>query len=399
MDLSDFHIPYAIPTVLLAIALSFKSSALVRAWRDPDVRATTVLLGLATAVFISVTPANIHRLNVVTGVPNIAAPWTYSLLTAFCATCLTMIMRWREEPSRRRQQRMRRVYIIYVGIVVGLWVTFLLAEVPKERIYDLDTYYANTPWMREHVVLYLIAHVISALVAAYMIGKWFSAVESHWLRVGLVCLQAGYASGLVFDVAKMTAISARWSGHNLDFLSTKVAPPFALLDAILVAIGFIIPQVGPALQQWMRDSRNYRRLQPLMRVLQGIEPSSAQVRIGRLAPLGIRLLQRQQRIHDALLQLVPYFDYALYTQTYEMYREQQGETDARGAAGAVSIRAALKARERGSTHTTSGEPPAQILSVITDHLDAISAAVRRFPLATSDSRRKLPLIKSGGGVP
>lgn len=96
----QFHIPYAIPTALLASALAFKLPTFARAWRDPEVRATTLLLTWATAVLVVITPVNIRRLNTLTGVPNIAAPWAYSFLTAFCATGLTMIMRWREAPPR-----------------------------------------------------------------------------------------------------------------------------------------------------------------------------------------------------------------------------------------------------------------------------------------------------------
>ncbi|WP_308316052.1 hypothetical protein [Streptomyces sp. Babs14] len=111
----QFPLSYAVPTALLLIALVLKFPTLVRAWRDPDVRATTLLLSFATVVLVVITPVNIARLNELTGVPNIASPWAYSFLTAFCATGLTMIMRWREEPSPRRRRRMRRVYWIYAG--------------------------------------------------------------------------------------------------------------------------------------------------------------------------------------------------------------------------------------------------------------------------------------------
>ncbi|MER8119012.1 MAB_1171c family putative transporter [Streptomyces sp. NPDC094031] len=383
MNLSDFHIPYVLPTALLALALVARFQMLVRAWRDPDVRATALLLGLATTVFVSVTPINIHRINAMTGVTNIAAPWSYSLLTAFGASCLTMIMRWRETPSEQRRRRIRRVYVIYSAIIAGLWTTFLLADVPVERIYDLDTYYATTPWMREHVLLYLVAHMVSALVAAYMIGRWFSAVTSKSLKAGLICLQVGYASGLVYDATKMIAIGARWSGANWDVLSTKVAPPFALLDAVLVAVGFIIPQAGPALSRWYSDARDYRRLHSLVRTLQAIEPSAARARVGRWAPLDLRLVQRQQRIHDAFLRLAPYYDDGLYQQVYDTARTARGETRARGLAGASAIRAAITSYQQGKP-VDHGSQSAQIR---TDDLDAISAELRH-PVRISSLRNR-----------
>ncbi|WP_217251560.1 MAB_1171c family putative transporter [Streptomyces sp. AC602_WCS936] len=344
MSFSSLHIPYALPAVLLLLALSLKTPTFVRAWKDPDVRATSLLLLLASAVFLSVAPASIHKINTVTGVPNIAAPWVYSLLTAFCGSCLTMVITWRDEPSPRRRARIRRIWLIYTGIIVALWATYLLADVPAERIYDLDTYYATEPWMREHILLYLAAHMVSALVAAYMIWKWISKVTDAWLKAGLVFLQAGYAFGLVFDVAKLAAVGARWAGVNWDWLSTRLAPPFAILDASLVGIGFILPQGGPFLQKWIRDQRTYRRLRPLARAIRKVAPSAARARVGRFAPLDLRLLQRQQRIHDGLLRLAPHVDAELLRCAFDEARAA-GHRDerARGIAGAIAVRAALEA--------------------------------------------------------
>ena len=77
--------------------------------------------------------------------PNIASPWAYSFLTAFCATGLTMIIRWREEPSERRARRMRRIYGAYAGVVVALWVTFLLAHAPVHQGSRLPPFFPLTP--------------------------------------------------------------------------------------------------------------------------------------------------------------------------------------------------------------------------------------------------------------
>ena len=389
-----FRISYSIPTALLVIAVLLKLPTLVRAWRDPNVKATTLLLSFATAVNISVTPVNIKRLNHLTGVPNIASPWIYSFLTAFCATALTMIMRWREEPSARRQRRMRRIYWTYAGIVVLLWVTFLLAHVPEPRIYDLDTYYASTPWMSEHILLYLGAHMVTSLVAAYMLVKWFPEVENRWLKSGVVFLQLGFASGLVFDGAKLTAISARWSGHNWDSLSTKVAPPFALLAGILVAMGFIVPQAGPLQQKWIRDRREYRRLRSLWRALRDVTPSTARARLGLWVPLDLRLVQRQQRIHDALRVLAPYFDQDLYQRARCATPVGYTEEKASAVARAVTVRAAIDAHRGGQPRQES--LTARQLEFGTDiheHIDTI-AQVLHHPRLVDTIRQRVTSTES-----
>ncbi|RSN40449.1 hypothetical protein DMH12_35660 [Streptomyces sp. WAC 04229] len=107
-----------------------------------------------------------------------------------------MTISWREQPSPRRRRILRTIWAIYAGIVAALWIVFSLAEVPDERIYDIDTYYANTPWMREHVLLHLLAHTVSGVVAAGMIWPWVGKVSARWLRAGLVCLQAGHTRTL-----------------------------------------------------------------------------------------------------------------------------------------------------------------------------------------------------------
>ncbi|MFE5396249.1 MAB_1171c family putative transporter [Streptomyces sp. NPDC056568] len=383
---APFHIPYAVPTALLLLALVLKFPTLVRAWRDPDVRATTLLLSFATVVLVVITPANIDRLNELTGVPNIASPWAYSFLTAFCATGLTMIMRWREEPSPRRRRRMRNVYRIYAGVVVGLWTTFLLADVPEPRIYDLDTYYAGTPWMREHILLYLLAHMVSSLVATYMLWKWWPRIENRWLKSGVVCLQVGFASGVVFDAAKALALGARWSGQDWDGLSTRVAPPFALLEAILVAVGFIVPQVGPSLRNRLHERREYRQLRPLWSAVRDVVPSPVPPRSGHRMPLGLRLVQRQQRIHDALRILAPYLDRDLHRRARNAVPAGLDEDGARGLAGAVTVRAALQAHrdERPARVTFEKQ---QLGADVSDHIDEISQSLRQPRLIDGILRR------------
>ncbi len=387
-----FHIPYALPTTLLLLALALKFPTFLRAWRDPDVRATTLLLAFATAVLVVITPVNIERLNELTGVPNIASPWAYSFLTAFCATGLTMIMRWREAPSERRRRRMRRVYWIYAGVVVALWATFLPADVPEPRIYDLDTHYAGTPWMREHILLYLSAHMVSSLVAASMLWRWFPRIGNRWLRSGVVCLQLGFASGLVFDAAKLCALGARWTGHDWDALSTTAAPPFALLEAVLVAVGFIVPQVGPALENRLHERREYAQLRPLWSAVREVTPSAATPRLGRRMPLGLRLVQRQQRILDALRLLTPHLDEDLHRRARGAVPAGVTEETARGLAGAVTLRAAVDAHRGGRPARVSAERQ-RLGAEFGEHLDTIAHALRQ-PRMVDSVRRRMTRTES-----
>ncbi|MEV7126883.1 MAB_1171c family putative transporter [Streptomyces sp. NPDC093260] len=387
-----FHIPYAVPTVLLAIALFSRAPTFLRAWRDPEVRATTLLLLWATAVLVVITPANIDRLNRLTGVPNIASPWAYSFLTASCATGLAMIIRWREAPSPRRQRTIRRLYAAYAGVVVALWATFALADAPVPRIYDLDTYYANTPWMREHILLYLLAHLASCVVSTRLLAKWFPQIAHPWLKAGVVFLQIGFSAGLVYDAAKLTAVTARWCGTDWDVLSTRAAPPFALAQAALLAVGFIVPQAGPALAAWVRDGAEYRRLRPLWRTVKVLAPASAKARIGFWSPLDLRLLQRRQRIHDALRLLARHLDHGLYARARRAAAALHGEAAADGLAGAVAVLAAVAACREGTPAAPGDRPPSTAVD-LSDHLDAVSLALRH-PRTVDGVRRRATSTES-----
>jgi hypothetical protein len=386
MRLGDLCPPYTLPTVLLVAGLGLKSPTIVRSWKDPNARATWLVLLFASAVFVSVAPSSIHRLNTVTGVPNFAAPWSYSLLTLFCAACLTMIITWREEPTARRRRRIRLVWAGYLGVVVALWVTFAMADVPVERVYDLDTYYARTPWMREHIVLYLLGYLVSTLVSAWMIWTWIGKVRARRLKLGLVFLQAGYACGLGYDISKLLAVGARWTGRDWDVLSTGVAPPFAILGATLVATGFILPVLVPFLRTWPREQATYWLLRSLEQLIRRVASSAPKARVSRFAPLDLRLVRRQQQIHDGLLRLAPYFDHGLYRRAYDVAAAEHRETTARGAAGAVALRDALTACAAGTPRASDGRPP-HIGREVTDHLTAIARALYRPRLVESVRRR------------
>ncbi|MEV5729988.1 MULTISPECIES: MAB_1171c family putative transporter [Streptomyces] len=386
MNLSEVHLPYALPTVLLLAGLGAKFPTFVRSWRNPDARATWLVLLWASGVFLSVAPASIHAINTVTGVPNFAAPWSYSLLTGFSGACLAMIITWREEPSPRRRRRVRFVWAIHAGTITALWITFVLADVPEERIYDLDTYYATTPWMREHILLYLLEFLISTLVATYMIWTWIYQVGARWLKTGLLFLQTGYAFGVVYALAKLTAVAARWTGTDWDWLSTYLAPPFAILGATLVAVGFILPVIGPFLQTWPREQLAYWRLRSLAQVIDDVAPSAVRARVSRFAPLDLRLLQRQQHIHDGLLRLAPHLDHELYRRAYQAASARHDEARARGLAGAVALRAALGSYGNGAQREP-GERPSHVGHDITDHLEAISRSLSR-PRALEDLHRR-----------
>ncbi|MFH8656456.1 MAB_1171c family putative transporter [Streptomyces afghaniensis] len=299
-----------IPAGVLAAALAIKLPSIIRLWKDPMLRAVGGLLLLACAVFVFVAPSTIARVNRLTGVANFSGPWVYSLLTAFCAFCLLLIISWRSGPSDRSdrtRRAMRGVVAVYSGVILAMWVLFALADVPVERLRDLDTYYANTPYMREVIVLYLLAHTAAALVTNGLIWNWVRTDGlDALLRWGLKFLGVGYTAQLLFDAAKISAVVARWSGRDLDWLSTAVAPPLACLSAVLIAIGFILPHAGQYLHGRWHVRLAHHELRPLYLLMKTVNGTGVPFLL-RATP-ELRLVRRETFIRDALLPLARHID-------------------------------------------------------------------------------------------
>ncbi|MEU6348042.1 MAB_1171c family putative transporter [Streptomyces sp. NPDC047072] len=338
-----------IPAGILAAALALKLPSIIRLWKDPMLRAVGGLLLLALAVFVFVAPSTIARVNRLTGVPNISAPWVYSLLTAFGGACLLLIITWRNGPSdrsARTRRAMRLVVAGYAGVIAALWVLFALADVPVERLRDIDTYYANTPYMRELILLYLLAHTNSSLITNWLIWNWIRTDGlDAWLRWGLKFLGVGYALQLVFDAAKLTALVARWNDRDLDWLSTAVAPPIACLAAILVAVGFILPHAGQYLRDRWRVRLAHRELRPLYLLMRTVSGGGASFAL-RATP-ELRLVRRETFIRDTLLPLIRFADRDLRRRSYDAALDLGFAPDrARALAAAVTILDAVETRER-----------------------------------------------------
>ncbi|WKE71854.1 MAB_1171c family putative transporter [Streptomyces sp. WP-1] len=375
--LGRLYISFWIPAALLTVALLLKLPTIIRLWRDPLLRAVGGVLLFACTVFVFCVPSMIHRMNVLTGVPNFAAPWCYSLITANSGAGLLFIVTWRNGRAGRagRPARTRRAtwWIVsgYTLVVVALWVLFLLADVPVERVRDLDTYYARTPFMREEILLYLLAHTLACALSSRVIWDWVrDRGLDAWLRWGLRLLGGGYALSLLYDAAKVTAVVARWAGRDPDWLSTNLAPPVASLSAILLATGFILPHAGQALHDRCRVRLAYHRLGPLYRVLRAAAGAGAGPRFSLRATGELRLIRRETYIRDALLPLARHMDTDLTERAYAAaIAAGRPEARARAESAAVGI---LDAIENGGRAVRGDADPTVLLRDIA----AISSALR-----------------------
>ncbi len=236
-------------------------------------------------------------------------------------------------------------------LVAAIVVMFVLGDAPVERRADLDTYYAATPFIREMVLLYLAGLLTAAAATCVLCWRWAREVRG-WVLAGLRLLTAGSAGIAAFALAKLAAVVARWSGRDWAELSTTVAPRAVAVAAVLSAVGYVIPLVGPRLAEGARDWCTYRRLGPLERELAPVLARRALRAPGScgLSPAA-RLVCRESSIHNALAHLAPLFDRALHEHTYQAALRDTGD---RGRAEATAWAAVIAAAARTALPDPTG---------------------------------------------
>lgn len=303
--MSDMY--YYLPAAVLLVVFGLRLPGLVRHWQDPLVRSVAVVLPLGTVVFFFAAPPTISKVNQFTGITNFSAPLVYIIVTAGSAGLINLTIMWQGGPEERRRAATRWCVGLYGAVIAALCALFALGYAPDERLRDFDTYYATTAYLREMIVLYLLAHALATLVLACLCWQWAREVSSL-LRVGLGLIVAGSLLSLGYAVLKLLAVGARWTGHDWDGISTTVAPTLASVASLCQCVGFALPSVGQAVGRQWRQWSQYRRLGPLWRFSRAITPYEL-VPIPWWSSLGRRHLRRVCDIRDGLRLVSPYLDH------------------------------------------------------------------------------------------
>ncbi|WP_424216069.1 MAB_1171c family putative transporter (plasmid) [Streptomyces sp. BI20] len=294
---------YYLPALAYGTVFLLRLPGRIRHRHDPQVRAVNRVIALAVLAFLLAAPPSISAINRFTGVPNLAAPLVYSTLCAFGGACLVLVEYWRHGDGPRTRRRVRAWCGVYVLVVIVLNLFFAVGDAPEERLRDLDTHYADTPGIREMIVTYLLAYTGAAVVTTGMCLRWARRPDVRgWMRAGLRVLVAGFTLGALFGLAKSAAVVARWFGHDLDALSTWVAPPIVSLGSLALTCGLLLPMLGPKVERQWRAWRELRALRPLWEAIRphGIEPGA---RVPLRSDLPLRLTYRQVAVDDAFLRL------------------------------------------------------------------------------------------------
>ncbi|MFF3412231.1 MAB_1171c family putative transporter [Streptomyces sp. NPDC002742] len=341
--------PYYLPALALWGGLAAKMPDLVRAWRDPLIRSVCWVIFLGGAGFVFAAPPTVAAVNHASGIPNLAAPLDYAIVSAYSASCLLLILHWRGGPAGHVRRLARRWQIGYVILITLLVVLFMMGDASVERRTDLDTYYATTPWIGQMIALYLLGHVTAAVTTTAMCWRW--ALQVHgWLRAGLWLLVAAWLLNLSFSTLKIIAVAARWTGGDWDVLSTILAPGLAGLAATIAAIGFTVPLLGPRVVRLWHGVVTWWRLGPLWHELSSASPNSPLVApIPWYSSCSVRLTQREAGIQDGLNLVRPHLDDRVRSRAQTAARSAgHGSEDASRIGLAAMITVAVHAQPDGT---------------------------------------------------
>ncbi|WP_328688368.1 hypothetical protein OHA74_51855 [Streptomyces phaeochromogenes] len=310
---------FYIPGVILLITAVFKLSAMRGSWRDPLMAASGSVLLVGALVCMLSAPPTISVVNSLTGIENFSAPLVYSGMSALSACYLVLMIAWRGGEPEKAGRAARLVVGLYALVVVGIVALFGLADVPVERTRDLDTYYANTPYMREMILLYLVSHTVATVTLAGMCLSWLREVHDLTRR-GLALIVVGAIFDLSYQIAKYTAMAARWNGRDWDFLSTSVSPPLVAIAGVTLAAGFALPRIGPSIAANLRAWRRHRLLHPLWAELRDLRALASETHWWD--PPVVRLAQQEITILDGVLVCSPYLDNDVRKAAYAAVRVQ-----------------------------------------------------------------------------
>ncbi|WP_338895498.1 MAB_1171c family putative transporter [Streptomyces sp. TG1A-60] len=354
---------YFLAATLLWTGFAARLPGLWRDWRDPLKRALCAVIFLAGCCFALGAPPTVGFINRAVGVPNAAACLIYGAVNAFSAASLVLVVHWRGADNPARLRRISRTWLIaYALVIVVQTALFVAGDASVERRTDFDTYYATTPFIREMIVLYLVAHLAAACTTTALCWRWTPRIHG-WTRRALAVLALGWLCTSTYGVVKMIAVVGRWSGHQWDPLSTRLAPMLVTVGAVLTSAGYVLPLLGPRVDSLVA----FLRLGPLFRLVGSGNKRNAVLSWRSLGDVELCLTHRTTAIRDGLREVSVHFDEVVRERAYDQalsLGSSVGEAEAIGDAAMVAV-AAL-----AGTHDRAGGLGPAVLDSVT--LEAIA---------------------------
>lgn len=321
---------------LVALALTYFFSALSYA--------TSI-----TAVWI--------RIDSTIGITNIAVPLAMSCVILVFALQATVLAYWTKTPEAAAR-RTKILFALGISVIAGLFGLFALLTPATQRPVDFTMYYAHDPAYQAYLLLYTGTYTVAEIYLARVCWRHARDVGDPWIRGGLRLIAIGAVITLGYSGIRLTAIF----GAQFDF-SVQALEPYAWLcgdiGAALTQIGYFIPIVAarftPA-YTWLREHRQYRRLEDLWQAIVDAEPSVALEKpidaaeaFRERRSVAFELYRRAVEIRDGQMELRPYLDQATREES-ELRWRAWWRSNARVAAAVTAdqIREAIIQKEHGT---------------------------------------------------
>ncbi|MEU6756072.1 MAB_1171c family putative transporter [Streptomyces sp. NPDC046685] len=310
----------------------------------------------ALSYAISLTPVWI-RIDSTLGVTNIAVPLAQSCVILVLTLQATVLAYWTKPPAAAAR-RTRFLFALAISVICAMSILFVLLTPVTQRPVDFSLYYAHDPVFQAYLTLYITTYTVAELYLAWVCWKYAGKIEDRWISRGLRLITVGAIITLGYSGIRISAVL----GSMFEF-SVKHLEPWAWIcgdiGATLTQVGYFLPIVAVRLaagSTWVREHRQYRRLQPLWQAMYDavpsinlMKPADQRAALLRLRPVHFELYRRAVEIRDGQIELRPFVSPEV-REDAERRRRAQGLTGPELAAAVTAdqIRAALIQKRHGT---------------------------------------------------
>jgi hypothetical protein len=309
---TTFNIVYLACGLVGVFILLYKIPDLRLRWGSPRLWSLTAVGFCSVTAMLLAAPTNITALREMTGVTNIAAPIVYSLMVAYAAAALSLVLFWRF-PTADAWRRVQWIITFYTGDIVVINILFAVSSVDVERQVDFVTYYATQPTIAAMLLAFWIPGLIGNAALAHQCWSGSRTAQLgglRWLARGLLCYAIAVCFPVAYCIISLAAFAADWLGvRSLDPVST-VAPALSALGIFPAVLGVVLPLWGPrrpVARRWVRSWQTFYALRPLHRALRHVHPEAVSVAPGKQLDPHHRVRRQLVELNEFRLGLASYF--------------------------------------------------------------------------------------------
>lgn len=241
-------------------------------WRAPTAfttRANRALWAVFTtiALGLSCRPSFIeHALGDLTGIRDVTQLLKHLAGVAAAYFLLEYVQEVRHRPERPGAARLRLLLTVVAGVALSLLFVFALPH-DADGAFGIDAHFGD-PGVKAYLCVFNTVFALASARAMVLFWSHREAVPRGALRVGVTCLAASGATGLLytlyrywFTLAKgdSTAFDAAGKPIPLQDTASEVLPALML---VLLVLGVAVPPAR-AVFGYLRDQYALWRLHPL----------------------------------------------------------------------------------------------------------------------------------------